>query len=387
MTVKSAAPPMLAPDGAPHVRYIRSILQDMPPKFDPPTDGFLRSQGHDTSRLRPMGLNECLFPPSPKILDAIRAALGSINRYPDAQCPDVGKIISARTGIGMDRIVWGNGSEELIKGAIELSTSRGDHVVLPAPTFWGYRAMLRAAEVKTTFVDLKPDGAIDVDALLRAVTSQTKLVFCITPNNPSGAMLSAEEMERIAQSTPDDTLLFVDEAYHEFGIHAGGPDIIGILQHRKGPWIIARTFSKAYAMAGMRIGYALCSSALLADAMRKTTCVFNVPNLAQVAAIAALDDTEHLEKILAEVARGREQLTEGLVELGLAPLRSVGNFVSVKTALKAKEVAAAMFDKGIQIHAWSDPGYENFIRITVGGPEDNVACLSALSSIPGVRAA
>ena len=385
MTVESP-PAVAAKEEAQRVRYIRTALQEMPPKFDPPTDGFLRFQGHDTSRLRPMGLNECLFPPSPKVLDAISAALGSISRYPDAQCPDVGKIVSARTGIGMDRIVWGNGSEELIKGGIELSANRGDHVVLPAPTFWGYRAMLRAAEVKTSFVNLLPDGAIDVDALLNAITPQTKLVFCITPNNPSGSMLSADEMERIAQSTPEDTLLFVDEAYYEFGIHAGGPDIVSILQRRKGPWIIARTFSKAYAMAGMRIGYALCSSPLLADALRKTTCVFNVPNLAQAAAIAALNDTEHLEDILAQVARGRHQLTGGLVALGLAPLKSVANFVSVKTALPAKAVADAMFSRGIQIHAWSDPGYENFIRITVGSAEDNSACLAALASIPGVTA-
>lgn len=386
MTIASP-PAVAATDQAPRVPYIRSALQEMPPKFDPPTDGFLRFQGHDTSRLRPMGLNECLFPPSSKVLDAIRSSLGAINRYPDAQCPDVGKIVSARTGIGMDRIVWGNGSEELIKGGIELSSNRGDHVVLPAPTFWGYRAMLRAAEVRTSFVDLKPDGAIDVDALLHAVTPQTKLVFCITPNNPSGAMLSADEMERIAQSTPADTLLFVDEAYHEFGIHAGGPDIVSILKRRKGAWIIARTFSKAYAMAGMRIGYALCSSPLLADAMRKTTCVFNVPNLAQAAAIAALQDTTHLEWILASVARGREQMSAGLAAMGLAPLNSVGNFVSVRTALKAREVAGAMFQRGIQIHAWSDPGYENFIRITVGTTEDNAACLTALASIPGLVSA
>jgi histidinol-phosphate aminotransferase len=134
-------------------------------------------------------------------------------------------------------------------------------------------------------------------------------------------------------------------------------------------------------MAGMRIGYALCSTPALADALRKTTCVFNVPSLAQHAAKAALEDEAHLLKILEAVAAGRTQLADGFRGLGLAPLASVGNFVSVEVPATGKAVAAAMFERGIQIHAWSDPGYERFIRITVGEPEDNAACVAALGAV------
>ena len=109
--------------------YIRRVLQEMPPKFDPPTEGWLRHSGLDTGKILPMGLNECLFPPSPRVIDAIRDALALINRYPDAQCPALSDAITARTGIPVQHIVWGNGSEELIQGCIALAVSPGDSVV------------------------------------------------------------------------------------------------------------------------------------------------------------------------------------------------------------------------------------------------------------------
>ena len=379
----SAPPPDGDSNAAPRVyaRYIRRVLQDMPQKFDPPTDGYLRFQGHDTSRIRPMGLNESLFPPSPRVLDAIRDNLSRIARYPDAQCPDVGKILSERTGIAMDRIVFGNGSEELIKGTISLATSPGDHVILPVPTFWGYGAMLRSAETRTSFVALESDGALDPRKVVAAIDGRTRLVICVTPNNPSGAMISKEDLGFLAREIPDDVLFFIDEAYHEFGVHAGGPDLLEILSRRVGPWIVARTFSKAYCIAGMRIGYAYCGSPLLADALRKTTCVFKVPILAQGAAVAALEDREHLARTLDAVARGREQLTKGFRGLGLAPLESVGNFVSVATPVAGALVAKEMFRLGVQIHVWREPGYENHIRVTIGQDEDNDACLAALARV------
>ncbi|MCC6474036.1 MAG: histidinol-phosphate aminotransferase family protein [Burkholderiales bacterium] len=360
---------------------IRRVLQEMPPKFDPPTEGFLRCQGLDTSRIRPMGLNECLFAPSPKVIAAIQANLARINRYPDAQCPAVGELVSRRTGVPMTRIVWGNGSEELIQGAVQLTSSPGDRVVLPVPTFWGYRAIVRAAGMEITEAPNRADGMPDVDRIVAAVDARTHLAFCVTPNNPSGSMLCAADFARLAQRVPDDVLLFVDEAYHEFGAAAGGPDILALLAARRGPWIVARTFSKAYAMAGMRIGYALCSAEEVAQALKKTTCVFNVPLLAQAAALAALEDADHLARVLALTAAGRAQLDAGFRALGLAPMASVGNFVSVRLPLPGAQAVGAMLERGVQIHAWPDPGFERFVRITVGAHEDNLACLEALAEV------
>jgi histidinol-phosphate aminotransferase len=360
---------------------IRDVLHEMPPKFDPPTLGYLRHAGHDTAALRPMGLNECLFPPSPRVVDAIRAALSTINRYPDAQCPELSDMIAERTGVPVSRIVWGNGSEELIKGAVELSGGAGRKIVLPVPTFWGYRAIIRAAGAQLVECTNRRDGMPDVQRLVALTDAQTPLTFCVTPNNPSGAMLSDSDLNYLARSIGRDTLLFVDEAYHEFGVHAGGPDVLMALRSRKGPWIVARTFSKAYAMAGMRIGYALCSSEAVAQALKKTTCVFNVPILAQAAARAALEDAAYLREVLDRTAAGRRQIAAGLSQLGLAPLSSVGNCVSVSLPVPARPALDKMLRQGIQLHAWPDAGYENFIRITVGTVEDNAACLAALRHV------
>lgn len=359
--------------------YIRPALLEMPPKFDPPTDGYLKHQGLDTDNILALGLNECAFPPSPKIIQAISDTLSKINRYPDAQCPALSDTVSAMSGVPVENIVWGNGSEELIKGAIDLAVTPGDGIVLPVPTFWGYRGLVAAAEADTKFVPIKADGSLDISAVTGAVDNRTKMVVCVTPNNPSGDVMSSEDFQAMAEGVPENVLFVVDEAYFEFGIHAGGAVVTDIIKARRGPWVVIRTFSKAYAMAGMRIGYALCSDGDLAQALRKTTCVFNVPILAMAAAEAALADTDYLQFMMESVAEGRQQLTDGLENLGLNPLRSATNFVSVELPVAGRLVTEAMLAKGVQIHAWPDPGYENFIRITVGQPADIQTCLTALA--------
>jgi histidinol-phosphate aminotransferase len=364
-----------------YVPYIRRAVINAPPKVDPPTEGYLRHSGMDTSKIRPMGLNESLFPPSPKVIEALEANLHMINRYPDAQCPALSDIVSARTGIATDCIVWGNGSEELLKGAVDLSLSPGEGLVLPVPTFWGYKALVATFEPDVTEVQNLADGHTDIDGIIAAIGNNTKIVFLITPNNPTGRMVEKEGLKKIISGVPENVLLCVDEAYYDFGIHAGGPNVLDVLKTRKGPWITAFTFSKAYGMAGMRIGYALCSDNVLAESLRKTTCVFNVPVLAQYAAGAALNDTDYLTRMLDWVAEGREQIFTGLRELGLDPFPSVTNFISSAIPINGRTCLQAMLKKGFQINAWADKGFENYIRITVGKPDDNAACLAALKEV------
>ena len=363
------------------VPYIRRALIDAPQKVDPPTDGYLRHKGLDTSKIRAMGLNECLFPPSPNVMAALRDNLHMINRYPDAQCPALSDIVSARTGVPHEHIVWGNGSEELLKGAIDLSLSPGEALVLPVPTFWGYKSMVAAFEADVAEVENLADGHTDIDGILAAVGNHTKIVFLITPNNPSGRMVDQAGLEKIVAGVPENVLLCVDEAYFDFGVHAGGPNVLEVLRTRRGPWITVFTFSKAYAMAGMRIGYALCSDGELAQSLRKTTCVFNVPVLAQFAAEAGLLDTEYLDQMLTWVSESRDEITGGLRALGLDPIPSVTNFVSSPVPMNGRACMQAMLDKGVQINSWADKGYENYIRITVGLPDDNEACLAALKEV------
>ena len=364
-----------------YLPYIRKALQDAPNKVDPPTDGALRHRGLDTSKIHSMGLNESFFPPSPKAIQAMRDNLNAVNLYPDAQCPHLTDIISERTGVNRNCIVWGNGSEELLKGSIDLSLSPGQGLVLPVPTFWGYKAMVAAFEADVAEIPNLSDGKIDIDGVHAAIDDNTKIVLLIPPNNPSGSMIEENDLKRAINGVPSDVLLCVDEAYYDYGIHAGGPDVLSILKKREGPWITVFTFSKAYAMAGMRIGYALCSSNEIAQALQKTTCVFNVPLLAQYAARESLLDKEYLNFILQETKTGRDQLYNGLCNLGLKPLKSVTNFVSTKVPAHGRDVMMTMLENGVQINAWADRGYEDFIRITVSTEESNSKCLKTLEKV------
>ena len=241
--------------------------------------------------------------------------------------------------------------------------------------------MVAAFEADVTEVENLPDGQTDIDGIIAAAGNRTKIAFVITPNNPTGGMVDQAGLEKLIAGVSENVLLCVDEAYFDFGMHAGGPSVLNVLRQRRGPWITVLTFSKAYAMAGMRIGYALCSDAALANSLRKTTCVFNVPILAQFAAEAALLDTDYLAQMLGWIAAGREQMTAGLRDLGLDPLPSVCNFVSSPVPMNGRACLKAMLEGGIQINAWGDKGYENYIRITIGTEDDNAACLAVLKQV------
>ncbi|MBV9523435.1 MAG: aminotransferase class I/II-fold pyridoxal phosphate-dependent enzyme [Alphaproteobacteria bacterium] len=176
-------------------------------------------------------------------------------------------------------------------------------------------------------------------------------------------------------------LLAIDEAYHEYARFAGGSDILAALATRRGPWIVLRTFSKAYCLAGLRLGYALCSSADVAGAIGRGRTAFNANVLAQAAALAALDDEAHLKLVLQTCAVERGRLDAGCRALGLVPFPSVTNFMSIPVPLKAAEIVAAMQQRGILISAWGDGGRDDVIRISIGLPADTDAVLAALAEI------
>jgi len=205
-------------------------------------------------------LNESPYPPSPKAIEAVQVAAASLNRYPDSQGKALAAALSARTGIAAAHIVFGCGSDELIHDFCTFALSAGDHAVVPAPTFPSFAVETRVQGAMPLRVKLDARGANDAAGLVAAVTDRTHLVFCCTPNPPSGGQMTAAGLEQIAEGVPDHVLLIVDEAYHEFGRQAGGPDALAILKKRPGPWAVMRTFSKAYSLAGARIGYALCGS-------------------------------------------------------------------------------------------------------------------------------
>ncbi|MGQ0664377.1 MAG: aminotransferase class I/II-fold pyridoxal phosphate-dependent enzyme [Pseudomonadota bacterium] len=328
--------------------------------------------------VRALNLNECPYPPSPKAVAAIVAAAGIVGRYPDVECRALAAALAERTGLPPSRIVFGAGSDELIHLLCEISLGVGDVAVMPRPTFPRYALSAQIMGAAARKVRIDEAGANDAAGLVAAIDPRTRVVFASTPNAPSGGMMAASALDLLARGVPDNVLVVVDEAYHEFARHAGGPDVLAILKARRGPWAVTRTFSKAYGLGGLRVGYVLCGSDGVYGALRKAKLQYNVNTLAQVAAIAALDDRAHLGHVLDANARERQNLAEGLRALGLAPLPSFANFVSAELPFAAAIAIDGLRARRILVRDWRDPDYARHIRITVGLPDDTRAVLAAL---------
>lgn len=332
-------------------------------------------------KIHRMDLNECPHPPSPKVLEAIQSAAVALNRYPDGTCPDLTARLANTNGVPGENICFGGGSTQLLTAIAEISVGPGENLIAPEIIWRRFQGVFQIVAADVTSVPNLENSAIDVDGMIAAVGNNTKLSIILTPNNPTGLMLSEDEIYRMSEQTPENVLLFIDEAYHEFAIHAGGANALEIVKKRKGPWVVTRTFSKAYALAGLRLGYAVCSSEEIANALRLTTSTFNINGVAEAAVMAALDDIEYTKFILAENTREMNHIKARCRKLGLPYMDSVTNFISIDVGLPNGEIVKAMRDRGIRI---ATPGYKSngtFIRASTGQPEDTVAFLTALEEI------
>ncbi len=343
-----------------------------------PTHVFAHERG---ARIHRMDLNECPYPPSPKVLAAIASAAPDLNRYPDGTCPVLTGRLSERLDIPAAQICWGAGSTQLLTAVAQIAVDSGQELVAPALIWRRFCGVFDVVDAALRTVPNRDDGSIDVQGLLNAIGNRTRLLLVVTPNNPTGLMLSHDELSLLAEHTPQNTLLFVDEAYFEFAAYAGGPDALDILKHRHGPWVVTRTFSKAYALAGLRLGYALCSSGAIANALRLVTSTFNLAGVAEAAALAALDDPDYTQMILRTTAIERERLTTGMRALGLSPMDSVTNFIGVDAGMDAGYVVRAMRERGIRIATFGYEAAGTCIRVSTGLPEDTDAFLGALKEV------
>ena len=363
-------------DGEPPIpaRRVRQLGYRPPPQIPP------ELLGRPDLVLRRLDLNEAPSPPSPRVVAAIQAAASELNRYPEHNPDALARALAERAGLPADRVIFGNGSDELVLAAGQVALSAGDEALLPVPSFPPYGKAVALQDAVATGVPTRADGVMDVAATIAAATGpRCRLVFAATPNNPTGGMLSGEEVERLVLGVPDTALLMLDEAYFEFGRHAGGPDILPIMARRRGPWIVTRTLSKAYSLAGLRVGYGYAGTASLAEAFRKVRTAFNLNRLAQAAALAALDDEAYMQATLDANARERRRLSDGLRALGFDPFPSAANFVAARTSpFPGGALAEALRRRGILVQALAWPGVPDALRITVGTAEDTDAVLEGL---------
>ena len=318
--------------------------------------------------------NENALGPSPKALAALKRAAGSLNRYPDAACRTLRAALAKRLKVEPSSLIFGNGSDELIVLALRAFVDPGDGVVVASPTFLIYELQSKVCGASVTVVPLK-NFRYDLPAMKAAVSAHTKLVFIANPDNPTGSYVTKRELEAFLRGLPAQTLVVLDEAYYEFVSAPDYPQSIRLAADR--PLIVTRTFSKAYGLAGLRIGYGIASPSLIAamDAVREP---FNVNSLAQAAATAALDDTAFLAKSRKLVDEGRRYVTGEFDRLKLRYVPSAANFILLQPGIGAAGIAQALLRRGVIVREMSGWKLSGCLRVTIGTMAENRRFIAAL---------
>ncbi len=322
--------------------------------------------------------NENPLGPSPLGIAAAQKALAEAHRYPDGGGYYLREKLAHLLGVGMESIILGRGSSELIDLAARALLGPQSEGVTSAGSFPLFYIAIRATGARLIEVPLK-DYTIDLEGVARAITARTRLIILANPNNPTGTMFTANALDTFLGRVPEGVLVVLDEAYYHY---VERRDYSHSIESVRGgsPLLVLRTFSKVYGLAGMRIGFGVGPATLLAE-INKLRSPFNTTGTAQAAALAALDDTEHVRRSIEANRAGLQQLSEGLAALGVHCVPSVANFVLVELGADAGPVADELLKLGVIVRPMRWMGFPNAIRVTIGTREENEKFLGALAQV------
>ena len=319
--------------------------------------------------------NEIPFPPS-YIRKAIAEEVKNISRYPESSSFYLRKALAKKLKVKGDQIVFGNGSDELITLALKALISKGDEVVVAYPTFLIYEIQAKIAGAKVIKVPLK-NLRYSLSEIAKGVSKKTKIIFIANPDNPTGTYLSEKEVKDFLAKIPKRVLVFFDEAYFEFA-PGDFPQTLKFLKKR-GNIIMSRTFSKAYGLAGLRIGYGVTTKEL-AGILNKIREPFNINRFAQVAALAALKNKEFLKKVTAHIRNEKKYFYQELKRCKLSFTESATNFVLVDFKRDSSKLCDYLLKRGVIIRGLKGWGLKNFFRVTVGLSCENKKFIKCLQS-------
>ncbi len=322
--------------------------------------------------------NENPLGPSPKVARALRAQLGQINRYPDGSAWELTRALSAKLEVAPEAILLGNGSNEVIDIAVRTFLRPGEEAVSAAGAFIVYQLATQAAGGVNVVVPMRRDTH-DLPAMAAAAGGRTRFVFVANPNNPTGTWVTEKEVERFLAALPQEVIAVFDEAYFEYFGRRSFPDTLRRVR-AGAPVFCLRTFSKAYGIAGLRIGYLVGPPEYVAE-MNKVREPFNTNHLAQVAALAALGDERHLRRVVRLNRRERDRLAAALAQLGLQVVPSEANFLLVGVRRDGDALYQALLRRGVIVRPVANYGYPHHLRVTVGLPEENDRLLAALQEV------
>lgn len=322
--------------------------------------------------------NENPLGPSKQVNAAINAEFSDLSRYPDANGFALKQALQERFNIAAGKITLGNGSNDVLELLGRVFLQPGNEVIYSAHSFVVYMLVAQASGAKSIVTPAQEWGH-DLDAMAKAITPETRMIFIANPNNPTGTWADQSALDTFMAKVPDNVLVVLDEAYTEYVTEATYPDGL-LLQNTFSNLIVTRTFSKAYGLAAMRVGYAVADAAIT-DLLNRVRPPFNVNSLALAAAVAALNDEAHLQSSINLNLQGMKQLEQGFTELGLSWIPSVGNFITLDCGKEAAPVYQGLLQEGVIVRPVANYGMPNHLRITVGLPEENQRCLVALEKV------
>jgi histidinol-phosphate aminotransferase len=327
--------------------------------------------------------NENPLGPSPMAMEALHRVAGQSHRYPDGGTHLLRRKVAELCGVTPDEIFVGLGSSEIIDLAARVLLRAGLQGLTSEGSYAPFSIAIRASGAELVTVPQR-EFAFDLEAMAKAITPKTGVIYLANPNNPTGTAFATEELGKFLERVPDGVLVVLDEAYIHYALSVERRSAEEAYGKRRN-LLVLRSFSKVYGLAGLRIGYAIGRPELLA-AMNKLKTPFNTSGVAQAAALAALDDHAHVKRCIETNAVERKRLSAGLVKLGLRPVASETNFVFIPLGPEAKEISDELLHMGVIVRPLGWMGFPNAIRISIGTPEENDKCIEAMAQVLGKRA-
>jgi len=322
--------------------------------------------------------NENPYPPLPSVRDAVLGRIDDINRYPAMTAPALVARIARHHGVPEETIALGSGSVEVAGQIISATSGLGDEVLFAWPSFTAYPTLARIAGATPVAVPLTTDDRHDLSAMADAITERTRVIIVCNPNNPTGTSVSAGELDEFLARVPDDVLVVLDEAYVHFSRRRDGVDGIDVFRTHPNVALLY-TFSKAYGLAGLRVGYAIAQPEV-AGALRRVAIPFGVTDLAQQAAIASLDAPEELAERIDAIVAERERVLAGLRAAGCDVADSDANFVWLRSGPRTADVNEVLRAHGVLARGSGQDG----MRITIGTTQENDRVLAAAEELAAV---
>ena len=351
-------------------------LRDLVP-YEPgkPIEDVARELGIDADSVIKLASNENPLGPSPKALEAMHSAVADVNVYPDGGGWKLRNAVARQTGLSMENVVLGNGSNEIIELVGHAFLKPGDEIIAAEHAFVVYKLMATLFGARTIEVS-DPEFVHDLEGMADAISGRTREIFIANPNNPTGTMVGQDEIDGFMKRVPEDVIVIFDEAYYEFLDEP--PDTLKYVREGRNV-VVMRTFSKIQGLAGLRIGYGL-APASLASVLQKTRQPFNANSIAQAGALAALQDLEHQERTKAVTDAGREFFEESFKGMRIDYVPSRANFVLVKVG-DGDAVFDAMLRRGVIVRAMRGYKLPEWVRISIGTEHENHRCIEVLKDV------